>query len=311
MDETLIRYLLDDLPPDDRAGVAAQLAANPTDTARLDRLRRLMSVLEADRYDSDLPPAPAGLATRTIAHTAEYLVAHNIRTDSEFDRDGLSSTGVARHYRAMNPGEFGSPWFPSWLRRVDVAVATFAVVLVVGIGLVGIGKVRENGRIYACQDRLRSVHQALVSYQDVHNGHYPRVGTPTVPDAGAFADELARTGHLPGDAKVACPTTPTIPVGYAYTLGYLDADGELHGVVRGDGPDAVGDGMPVLADLPGIDEPVHGDGQNVLYAGGHVRYATTPSVGVNGDHIYTNEAGLVRAGLHRDDAALGRPGDTP
>ena len=310
MDEPLIHYLLDDLPPDDRAGVAARAAADPTIAARLDRLRRLVAALEAERGADDLPP-PAGLAERTVAHTAEYLVAHAIALDGDAGRVGTSSTGIARQYRVMNPGEFGSSWFPAWLRRVDVAVAAFAAVLVVGIGLVGVEKLRSNGRVYACQDRLRDVHQSLVSYHEVHDGRYPQVGTQNVPVAGAFADELAQTGHLPDRATVACPVVPTTPVGYAYTLGYRDPAGRLHGVVRGDRPDATGDGTPVVADLPGADEPVHGGGQNVLYAGGHVRYANTPTVGVDGDHIYTNQAGLIGAGLHRNDAALGRPGDTP
>ena len=37
-----------------------------------------------------------------------------------------------------------------------------------------------------------------------------------------------------------------------------------------------------------------------------MRFATVPTVGVNGDDIYRNDAGVVRAGLRSGDATLGR-----
>jgi hypothetical protein len=74
--------------------------------------------------------------------------------------------------------------------------------------------------------------------------------------------------------------------------------------------------VPIAADLPARltptgPTPAHARGQNVLYVGGAVRFAPTPAAGVNGDHIYRNQAGLPRAGLHRDDTCLGGPPDTP
>jgi hypothetical protein len=48
-----------------------------------------------------------------------------------------------------------------------------------------------------------------------------------------------------------------------------------------------------------------------LFAGGNVRFATTATVGVNGDDIYRNQRGVVAAGVHRADAVLGVAGDRP
>ena len=67
---------------------------------------------------------------------------------------------------------------------------------------------------------------------------------------------------------------------------------------------------PISADLPPTQTAAgpHGRGQNVLYAGGSVRYTTATAV--NGDDIYVNDAGLHRAGFHVRDASLGSPRTT-
>ena len=57
--------------------------------------------------------------------------------------------------------------------------------------------------------------------------------------------------------------------------------------------------------IVGLPIPVsHGGGQNVLFVGGNVRFATSPNVGYNGDHIFLNDVGLVAPGLHRFDSVL-------
>ena len=89
----------------------------------------------------------------------------------------------------------------------------------------------------------------------------------------------------------------------AYTLGYRDQEGTLHGLRQG--PD--GDTLPILSDRPQV--VVHGRGFNVLFISGAVRYSTSHNIGVNGDDIFVNDAFKVRAGLHRDDSVLAT-GDT-
>ena len=144
---------------------------------------------------------------------------------------------------------------------------------------------------------------------------------PIWPNAGDFASELARSGHLPGDLLPVCPGDQegaARQVGYTYTLGFRSPNGSIVGFRKPDPLNGDTDIMPLLADFPasavapmsGPTSP-HGRGQNVLYAGGHVRYTTSAAVGPDGDDIFRNGNGQVRAGLSPMDVCLGRPNDRP
>jgi hypothetical protein len=308
-DDTLLAYLLDHLPPAETAAVEAHLAGHPADAAKVARARRALRPLEADRDGIDPPP---GLAVAAVARTAEYLVANRLFPDPTPEPPvEPARSGVAR---LRSEPEWG---LPGW-RRADVVVACGIAFLLAGLGLAGIGKLREESRVRACQANLGELYVALAGYSDTHDGRFPQVGTDAVPTAGAFADELVRSGQYPAGQAAVCPAAESPPrVGYAYTLGYLGPNGQLVGLRKSDGPDGAGDWTPITADLPARRRagaaavPAHARGQNVLFVGGAVRFATTPAVGVNGDHIYHNDAGLPRAGLHRDDSCLGRPPDMP
>ena len=105
--------------------------------------------------------------------------------------------------------------------------------------------------------------------------------------------------------------------GYAYSMGYQDASGQLHGL-RVDHATNDNDLIPVMADRPSFNQ-VQGvfvdttpnssnhdsKGQNVLYLGGAVRFVTNPRIGAYGDDIYLNQQNRIAAGLHRLDAVLG------
>src|SRR5262249_39151708 len=68
MDDNLVGYLLDALDADTRRAVEDHLRTHPEARARLDRLRRLLEPLEADRE----PPAPPPhLVQATLARVAE------------------------------------------------------------------------------------------------------------------------------------------------------------------------------------------------------------------------------------------------
>jgi hypothetical protein len=312
-DDTLLSFALDLLDPADRAAVAAHLAAHPEDAARVDRLRQALRPLEADRDGYD---PPRGLAAAAIARTAEYLVANGlVRAEPEPEEPRPVPATVVRR-----PDD--EPVFPVWWRRADALVAAGIAFLAFGLLAAGVGRLRHDAQVVACQDGLRGLHAALTDYSDTHGGRYPEVGTRQVPVAGAFAAELTRNGHLPPSRPVACPVAPApesiadprvVPaVGYAYTLGYVGPGHQVTGLRRSDAPGGASDWTAVAADLPAPrDQAPHARGQNVLYLGGMVRFATTPAAGVNGDDIYHNDAGVVRAGLHVLDASLGRPTDVP
>jgi hypothetical protein len=308
-DDQLIAYALGALDPADRPVVEAHLAADPEDAAKVDRLRQALRPLEADRDGYD---PPRGLAVAAIARTAEYLVANGlIRAEAEPEEPPPT-------VRRLD----SEPVFPTWWRRADVLVAAGIGFLAFGLLAGGVGRLRHDAQVAACQDGLRGLHVALTGYSDTRDGRYPEVGTRQVPVAGAFAVELARSGHLPPDQLVACPVAPpptpaadpsVVPaVGYAYTLGFVGPGHRVIGLRRADAPGAATDWTAVSADLPAPrPQAPHSRGQNVLYLGGMVRFASTPAAGVNGDDIYHNEAGVVRAGLHVLDASLGQPTDIP
>jgi anti-sigma factor RsiW len=318
MDDRLIGYALGLLEPADRDAVAAHLAAHPGDAAKVERVRRALRPLEADRDGYDPPP---GLVAATLARTAEYLAARGLAVPTPPVE--VAEPRPTRRPPADEPVFSSGAW-----RRADLIVAAGIGFIAFGLLMAGIGKLRQESSVRACQDQLRQLHVALAGYSDTHNGRFPQVGTARVPVAGAFAAELARAGQYPADQVPLCPAAPapeprviTTPagtplpaVGYSYALGYVGPGGSVVGLRRGEGADGVSEWEPIAADLPPVvpaSATAHPRGQNVLFVGGAVRFTTTPAVGINGDYIYSNDAGLVRAGLYREDASLGRPSDRP
>jgi hypothetical protein len=331
-DEELIGYALDLLDPDDRAAVEVHLAAHPEAAARLDQLRRDFAALDADR---EIDP-PRGLAVRTVARLAEYLVAHEPRisasapTDPEIPLADLTRPGPAGP--AVRRGRTGPPpadrpevrTFGGRF-RAELFVAAGIALVAFGLVVSAVGRARHQSQVMACQNNLRVLYQGLTGYADSREGRFPQVGTPPHPTAGAFVAALAESGQVPYDFRPLCPAGPPArdggsfePVGYTYTLGYRAPTGELCGLRRSDAPAADNDLLPISADYPAAGivpagGPVspHGRVMVTLFVGGHVRPTTTALVGPNGDDIFRNWHGQVGAGLDRRDAVLGRPGDRP
>src|SRR5580765_6696202 len=88
-DEDLIGYLVGALDSDDRVAVESHLRANPGALRRLDRLRDMLAPLAADCVQ---PLPPAGLATRTVARLASYLVEHKPRVFESSSATELAAT---------------------------------------------------------------------------------------------------------------------------------------------------------------------------------------------------------------------------
>jgi prepilin-type processing-associated H-X9-DG protein len=157
----------------------------------------------------------------------------------------------------------------------------------------------------------------------VHADRFPQVGTEAYPVAGSFVAALADAGQVPPGFRPACPAAggtpvadaravPPSAVGYAYTLGHRGPGGTVQCLHRTHAAGEENDLLPVCADVPAATTVApHAHGQNVLFAGGHVRFATVPTVGVNGDDIYLNLFGRVAAGVDRADAVLGVGADRP
>lgn len=261
--------------------------------------------------DKELPTPPAGLAMRTVSRLAELLVnEQTIRNETVV----VPSTMTQKIVNTDSPVFFGR-------RRADLMVAAAIGFLAFGLSITGIQKLRAEAAIRHCQNTLREIHHSLSGYADVHQGYYPTVGGSAGPQAGDFAGELARTGFMPAHLLPVCPaddSSQTRQVGYTYTLGFRSPNGNVVGFRRPDPNNGDQDGVPMLADFPaanvapagGLLSP-HTRGQNVLFAGGFVRFSTSAAVGLDGDDIYRNAAGKVGAGLSPNDVCLGRPLDRP
>jgi prepilin-type processing-associated H-X9-DG protein len=295
MDLDLVGYMLGLLDPDERHRTESALRSDPAARRQLERLSLSLAPLEAVR---DPEPPPLGLAERTVA-----FVTHRTNVPPMEHRPTPAR-------RLTLPGD--RPVFqPSRWRRADALIASAILVVLGGLGVSGLGRLQRQHEVTLCQNNLRQLNQALVSYGVHHDGYFPQVQErPPYNVAGSFVPMLHEAGVLPPGVTPDCPVVPVKsvvpPAGYAYSLGYRDHAGRLHGLRQGGAPEGT-DLLPILSDRP---RPIsHGNGFNVLFIGGHVRFCTTPNVGVDGDDIFVNQASEVAAGLHRLDSVLG-PSDT-
>jgi hypothetical protein len=297
MDELLLDYALDQLPPGDRAVVSNLIATDAEFAAKFRALSALLAPLAADR-EADAPPP--GLALSAIAATAEHLVANGLFTA----KNGFSQPAAEVHPDSRYRESRWQPLVRGW---VNVGVIAAVVLLTLGLGLTGVQKARQSYQQSACQNNLRELHGGLVGYSEAHDGRFPQVGTEGVPTAGGFYAELARSGQpLPESVRgcpIQLPDTFGTPVGYSYSLGFRDPLGRLNGLRR---PETAEDLTPIASDLPTGGH----SGWNVLHVGGSV-HLTRTSVLVSGDDLFRNDAGRTAAGLHRHDVCLGRPFDVP
>ncbi len=284
MDLDLVGYLFDLLDPADRARTEAALRADPAARADLDRLRANLAPLAAAVWDE---PPPAGLVDRTLALVAGWTGARR----------------PAPAGRTIFAGDREPFFAPSRWGRLDAVIAASIFILVGGLGMSGIGRVQNERSKIRCRDNLRQIGHGFAIYNGEHNGRYPQISDrPPNNFAGAFVPMLQDGGYLPAGGLPSCPLVNVAAEpnagGYAYSLGVRGPDGQLYGLRRMDG-----DLHPILADQA---MPVsHGNGYNVLFIGGNVRFCPNPNVGVGGDHIFLNRAGIIAAGTDRNDAVLG------
>lgn len=361
MDENLVGYLLDALDAPSRQEVENYLHDNPEAQKRIDLLREALRPLEADRDAIDPPP---NLKLGTLSRVAQYC---SRRTETEVAIPKEEEVEARSHSPLLEEtsnGEWqeeeissekeGVPAAPpilergsapsfSWWRRADVLVAASLLFALLGFGLPALYRLRSTTPIAECENNLRAIHQALMSYSDQHEGRFPQVEeTRRRNIAGIFRPILQDAGFLDSHTRLRCPASAVssqlvqcslkeldqmseenfnahaslLGGCYAYSLGYRDASGRLYGLCKKDD-----EGLPLLADRPCTDaesacngrgnSPNHNGWQNVLYRGGHVRFVNSPEVGLNNDHIYLNRSGKVAAGECLEDTVLGASADKP
>ncbi len=315
-EENLIGYLLGALSPEEQSELEAQIQEQPELQRKLEVLRRGLLPLENDRASQTGPPAH--LASRTIEAVLQ---------------PAGSTLPMAPTSDSSSPST-GGRW-----RRADVVAASIAFLVLAGVGAVWLMQGWHRSEIAQCQDNMRQVHGALVSYAETRNdGSIPRPDAEgALAFAGVMIPVLKENGYLKG-IDVCCPVHRTnappsltceqlklwhredpmryqraireLGGFYAYPLGYSE-NGELRSLRVGVGDD----GLPVMADAPSFPTRLltspdnsrnhQGKGQNVLFLGGHVRFFTARTVGFGGDDIYVNQHNKVQAGVHSRDTVLG------
>jgi hypothetical protein len=294
MDDLLLGYALNALDPPERRSVEAQLCGDPDARRRLDLVRRSLAPLAADREEPEPPP---GLVARTLARiTAVRSQKSGVRK--------AKPVILTPDPCLLTPG---SGW-----RRADAFIAASILIMIGGLGVSGLTRLQQKHQVAVCQDNFRQTYASLAGYAGNHRDRFPMITEqPPRNFAAAYVPILAEAGCLPGGVAPVCPVVVRLPhqpagvggrTGYAYTLGYRDRAGELHGLQLAPGDQDV-DYLPIMADVPAAAS--HQSGQNVLYLSGHVRFCTTSKVGVNGDEIYLNQFSQLAAGLHRRDTVLG------
>lgn len=324
MDELLIGYALKALPADEMSEVERRIASNPEMAADLARLRRFLATLSADVE----PVPPTGLAVDAIAAVANYIVDAKLPLEEPGDAEPAKCSYASDFHPVHGDVNLDCSFedlppvprrrsFP-FRRWLEISVVAGIAFLTIGLVSTGIMKIRHENQLAGCKQNLLSLFNGLSGYADTHDDQFPKVGTPSIPTAGAFITELHASGQLMSNVKATCPAGKSDNLelaAYVYTLGYR-SENVLCGIGRNEAKGWSNSLTPLLADLPTSKiewaEPPfspHGRGQNILFADGHVSYSLIPTV--NNDNIYQNQNGKVRAGLHRMDASLGRPTDVP
>lgn len=314
MEKNLIGYLLNCLDEPAQREVEAYLATDADGREKLEKLRRALEPLEADR---EPPEPPSDLVYRTLGRVAEYC-------SQTLPRAPVTS-------RASGGGER-----PFW-RRADVVAAAAVILLAVGVGIPALFRLRDQSNI-ECQENLRVFHTGLKTYHD-QKGHFPNVDAQAPHNAaGMMVPMLIEAGALNPEISVRCPGNgpgkpcphtyeqlknmsreeflkhaSSLASCYAYSLGYRDAHGYHPPMFN---PDKASR-LPLMSDRPPYDDdsednsPNHArKGQNVLFQDGHVEFKTNRSLPFDND-IFKNRKGKVAAGDSEDDVVMGQSSSQP
>jgi hypothetical protein len=322
----LLGYLLGALEDDERAALEEQLRSSAKLRQRLENLRQRIGLLQG--ATGDFPPPP-GLARRTCHFIAAFAEAHSDQPAAA--RSGESA--AARRLRAaplLTPAEV--PAGGSW-RWGDVSMMAGVLVTAVLLIVPAIEGSRFRARVTACQDNLQQLGTALVRYSQNHGNYFPQVPQQgNLAAAGIYAPALLNDGLLDSSRQVVCPGSSLatdqpfqVPSfselqaasgqelgklrskmggSYGYSLGYID-DGRYVSTRNLSRPT-----FALMADtpsdtLPGFQSRNHGgQGQNVLFEDGHVRFLTSSRPIEDGDDVFVNDTGLVAAGQQRNDSVV-------
>ena len=318
MHPDLIAYVSGALDEPARAAFETLLKGDVDLQRQVARARRCLAPLQGD--SPEVPPADLFIAT--ITRVAEHA---------------CKSLPTAPLETMPSRLAFDRPWW----RRIDVVVAASIFLTALGLLVPGLLHLRVLGVQTQCENNLRELWNGLNAYQTQKHS-LPDVASAPRPAASMVIPMLREAGVLPANLVACCPsaadgvaclnvglqelanmpgsefqkTAAHLFPGYAYSLGFRDGAGRIHGPASAL-PDVPTAQMPLLADAGPVgsfgNSPNHASrGQNVLFTDGHVAFKTQRSMaGLPGDDIYLNQDNQIAAGLNARDTVLGTGNAAP
>ncbi|MBX9791465.1 MAG: hypothetical protein K2Y37_21300 [Pirellulales bacterium] len=313
MRDELVGYLVGALEPHEHAAVEDRLRRDPQLHDALCELRGCLAPLGFDGGHFE-PPA------HLVQSTCDYVA----------DRRALVPW---RDYATSASGRFSVQ---------DLMTAAGVVVAASLLFFPAVNYSRGQAEIAGCQNSLRQLASAMLSYSNLHDRYFPHGTSSTaIASTGMYAPILHERGFVKNPRVFVCPAAarrhgaivriPTLkeveqasPAAlarleetmggdYRTTLGYIKD--EIYHPVR----NAHREYFAILSDAPGHDgdrqSPNHGGlGQNVLFDDGHAQFMSTCRCRPDGsyvpatyhDNIFSNDHGDVGFGLHADDSVIAR-----
>ncbi|MBX9681916.1 MAG: hypothetical protein K2X38_24430 [Gemmataceae bacterium] len=321
MQDRIAEYVMGLMEPAQQAEMETALREDAELRRHFELMRQALAPLAADQEEDE---GSSTLVPSTIAKVAEHICR-------EHDLPHAPTTIADR----TSGGE------RKWYQRLDVIVAASLMLLAIGVTAPFLLRSQTAAKMAECQNNLRQLFASLGAYRDAH-GHFPSVADrPPHIAAGMVLPLLREAGVLSPEANLRCPNAPSAGqlevVGaeqvramtpeefeahaarlspyYAYSLGFRDDAGRL--LPPGESAEVPLSLTALMSDAPpaygvmGNSRNHDGQGQNVLYGDGHVRFATLRTVGYRGDDIFLNRDRKVAAGVSPQDSVLGWSGAQP
>lgn len=332
MREDLIGFLLDSLDADERAQIERELESSPALRAELAELAADFPLPLDNENDPPIPDNLAHDTCRLVDELVDELASEQIQVPrakvtpaeislaSSHGETANRKTGRTEHWRAA-----------------DIFLMSGVVLAVAFLFFPSIAASRYSSQRVRCENNLRNLGVSLIGYSESHGGQYPfAADDDKLAIAGAYGPILLEEERLENSRVLFCPGVDNaqreyeIPScneirnaegaelarlqsyaggHYGFTLGHM-SDGKVsptHHKGRTH--------FAIMADVPsthlqGRQSMNHnGQGQNVLFDDGHVRFISfttgDPSSRPFGeDDIFSNRHGEVAPGADPSDAVV-------
>lgn len=306
MNEDILGYLFDALEGDDEARIEKRMDQDPEFRKRVEELRRLTLPLAED----DCIEPPPGLADRTL----RFIQAANTPAPSPL---------AAREW---------APEPRTAMRPLDFAISACLLGIAALLVFPAIASIRGDHARIRCTNQLRELGISLAMYANQESGLLPFVDAEgPMSYAGAFTVQLKARDLIPNEQLLVCPSANSSLVkvpslteyieematpekaakerrymsgSYGYALGFRQNGMHKGLTISLNTQPVLSDRPPRAEEIRFTNSPNHQDrGQNVLYAGGNVRWLPCRVFGR--DDLFRNNACQIGAGVGPHDTVIG------